>query len=93
MSTIRPKTVRLRLNSASYAKLRRQILQRDSWRCQACGSMSNLEVHHQDFRSQGGHDSELNLITLCTACHAGVHRDWSYPRLSIGHVSLTYRNL
>jgi len=36
--------------------------------------MSNLEVHHERFRSHSGYDSVENLITLCTECHAGVHR-------------------
>jgi 5-methylcytosine-specific restriction endonuclease McrA len=36
--------------------------------------MSNLEVHHKEFRSHTGHDSEENLITLCTGCHAQTHR-------------------
>ena len=36
--------------------------------------MSNLEVHHREFRSHSGADSEENLITLCAACHARVHR-------------------
>jgi 5-methylcytosine-specific restriction endonuclease McrA len=35
--------------------------------------MSNLEVHHKQFRSHSGDDSEENLITLCTACHAYLH--------------------
>jgi 5-methylcytosine-specific restriction endonuclease McrA len=35
--------------------------------------MSNLEVHHKEFRSQPAHDREQNLITLCTACHADLH--------------------
>jgi 5-methylcytosine-specific restriction protein A len=34
----------------------------------------NLEVHHKDFRSKGGDDSEENLITLCAKCHSQVHR-------------------
>src|SRR5450631_3350613 len=54
--------------------LRQQILRRDGWRCQSCGAMSNLEVHHRELRSQSGDDSEQNLITLCTACHSIVHR-------------------
>jgi len=36
--------------------------------------MSNLEVHHREFRSHSGSDAEENLITLCTTCHATVHR-------------------
>ena len=36
--------------------------------------LSNLEVHHKDFRSQSGDNSEENLITLCAGCHSRVHR-------------------
>ena len=52
---------------------RLHILIRDSWRCQVCGSMSRLEVHHQVFRSHGGEDSDENLIVLCHECHMGLH--------------------
>jgi 5-methylcytosine-specific restriction endonuclease McrA len=69
----RPKAVPLRLEPSPYESLRQQVLHRDGWRCQSCGSMSNLEVHHKQFRSHAGYDSEENLITLCTACHARVH--------------------
>jgi 5-methylcytosine-specific restriction endonuclease McrA len=73
MREIRPKAAPLRLDPASYASLRLQVLRRDGWRCQFCGSMSNLEVHHQQFRSHCGDDSEENLITLCTPCHSQAH--------------------
>jgi 5-methylcytosine-specific restriction endonuclease McrA len=35
--------------------------------------MTSLEVHHQQFRSQQGHDSDENLITLCHTCHTRLH--------------------
>jgi 5-methylcytosine-specific restriction endonuclease McrA len=70
---IRPKATRSRLDPSSYETLRQQILYRDGWKCQFCGTMSNLEVHHKQFRSHSGDDSEENLITLCTACHATEH--------------------
>jgi 5-methylcytosine-specific restriction endonuclease McrA len=70
---IRPKAARLRLDPLSYESLRQKILHRDGWRCQSCGTMPNLEVHHREFRSHSGADSEENLITLCIACHAAVH--------------------
>ena len=73
MSSIGPKTVRLRLDPVTYDQLRQWILRRDGWRCQLCGTMSNLQVHHKQFRSQSGEDSEVNLITLCTSCHAQMH--------------------
>jgi 5-methylcytosine-specific restriction endonuclease McrA len=71
---IRPKSERLRLDPSSYESLRQEILRRDGWRCQSCGTISNLEVHHQQFRSQSGDDSEENLITVCAACHAIAHK-------------------
>ncbi len=70
---IHPKPATTRLDPVSYESLRQQILRRDGWRCQSCGAMSNLEVHHREFRSDSGADSEENLITLCTTCHARVH--------------------
>jgi len=71
---IRPQAAPSRMDPSSYESLRQQILRRDGWRCQSCGTMSNLEVHHRKLRSHSGADSEENLITLCTACHARVHR-------------------
>ena len=73
MRMIRPKGAPSRLNPLSHESLRQQILRRDGWRCQSCGSMSNLEVHHREFRSHSGEDSEENLITLCSVCHAIMH--------------------
>jgi 5-methylcytosine-specific restriction endonuclease McrA len=73
MSPIGPKSTSLRLDPLSYESLRQQVLRRDGWRCQSCGTMSNLEVHHKEFRSHSGHDTEENLITLCNACHSSIH--------------------
>jgi 5-methylcytosine-specific restriction endonuclease McrA len=64
---------RQRLATKPYEHLRQLVLRRDNWRCQVCGSMSNLEVHHKEFRSQSGDDSEQNLIVLCTNCHSSLH--------------------
>ena len=74
MNQVRPKRAPLRLEPDVYERLRNRILRRDGWRCQLCGAMSNLEVHHKNFRSQSGDDSESNLVTLCATCHASVHR-------------------
>jgi 5-methylcytosine-specific restriction endonuclease McrA len=73
------KLPRLRLDPELYGQLRNLVLLRDGWRCQACGSMSNLEVHHKEFRSQSGNDSEENLITLCTRCHSSIHDGCESP--------------
>ena len=73
MKKIPAKNPRLRLDADAYHELHRQVLERDGWRCQVCGSMQNLQVHHLKFRSRSGSDEEQNLITLCTECHARTH--------------------
>ena len=74
MKNIPAKNPRLRLDSTSYRELHRQVLERDGWRCQVCGSMQCLQVHHLKLRSQSGGDVEQNLITLCAECHEQAHR-------------------
>ena len=73
MKQILPKQPPIRLEQQDYQKLREHVLRRDAWRCQVCGSLSNLEVHHKELRSQSGDDSDQNLITLCVACHSLEH--------------------
>ncbi len=73
MKRVRCKSPRHRLDANSYRELQRQVLERDGWRCQVCGSMCP-QVHHLKFRSQSGGDVEQNLLTLCTECHARMHR-------------------
>ena len=74
MNGIQPKQSRLRLDPESYKQLCREVLQRDGWRCQSCGSLQNLQIHHKQYRSRSGNDSEQNLITLCADCHLLIHR-------------------
>jgi len=72
------KTPRLRLDLMGYRELHRQVLERGGWRCQVCGSMQHLQVHHLKLRSHSGSDVEQNLITLCAGCHERVHRSESF---------------
>jgi 5-methylcytosine-specific restriction endonuclease McrA len=67
------KEQRGKLDGQKLNKLRLQVLRRDGWRCQYCGKMSDLQLHHKQFRSHLGEDSEKNLITLCAACHSSLH--------------------
>jgi len=82
---IGPKRPRLRLDPDAYDRLCQEILERDGWRCQSCGTMRGLEVHHQRRRSALGDDAEENLITLCNHCHQQIHGhvyiDWQVQRV------------
>ena len=73
MNRLRGKQSRLRLEPEAYRKLSREVLARDGWRCQDCGTAQNLQVHHLRPRSRLGGDAEENLITLCAGCHGARH--------------------
>jgi len=60
-------------NQDEYQLICQQVLERDNWRCQHCGSMLNLQVHHQQFRSHSGPDVLGNLVVLCFKCHREQH--------------------
>jgi 5-methylcytosine-specific restriction endonuclease McrA len=73
----------IRLEHPEYEELRQRVLRRDGWRCQFCGCRLSLEVHHQQFRSQSGEDTEENLITLCANCHSVAHGTVRAKRLNL----------
>ena len=60
-------------DAASYRRLHQQVLERDGWRCQHCGRLDELQVHHIQLRSRLGDDAESNLIILCARCHEDAH--------------------
>jgi hypothetical protein len=64
---------RLRPGVPLCVELHGRIPERDGWRCQSCGFMTNLQVHHIQSRSGPGDDREENLIRLCTSCHKRIH--------------------
>ena len=58
-----------------YYNVRQYVLHRDSYKCRYCGAYKNVKfhVHHLESRQTGG-NRPANLITLCEACHKGVHK-------------------
>jgi 5-methylcytosine-specific restriction endonuclease McrA len=75
MERLRQKWPRLVLNREEYDQLKSEVLNRDGWKCQCCGSKTNLHVHHLKKRSQLGPDAADNLITLCAGCHRREHTE------------------
>jgi hypothetical protein len=75
---LRQKQPRLALASKGCDRLKMLILERDGWKCQACGSSTNLQVHHLVYRSQLGAAPD-NLITLCVHCHGRAHKEFKRP--------------
>ena len=52
------------------ARKRRRIYERDAYRCQYCGGFDNLVLDHVNPVSQGGDDSDENLVTACWECNS-----------------------
>jgi len=76
MTGIRFKRPRLQLNAEAYAQHCRKVLERDGWRCQWCGCIEGLQVHHIKPRGRLGDDAVDNLIAVCVACHQKAHGQW-----------------
>ena len=77
-----------------WAAIRRLVVRRARWRCQACGRWDALEVHHVVKRAQGGSDFDLDrLVALCPACHAQTDAPYARGRLVVtplGHGRFTF---
>lgn len=70
---------------------RKEILQRDQYRCIHCRSDRDLQVHHrqyhfiadkQRFRLPWEYPGHL-LITLCESCHSKGHYKYKVPTIII----------
>lgn len=60
------------LNSDAWKEIRNKRVKMDGYKCQVCGSSSNLEVHHLTYEHKY-HENMDDLITLCDKCHRKVH--------------------
>jgi 5-methylcytosine-specific restriction endonuclease McrA len=48
---------------------RKNVLRRDGFNCQYCGSRDRLTVDHVLPKSRGGKDTWENLVAACTSCN------------------------
>ncbi|UOQ52746.1 HNH endonuclease [Hymenobacter cellulosivorans] len=84
----KPSIIRLqryvRVPYKGIALSRHNIMKRDHFECQYCGSTKNLTLDHVLPRSRGGDSSWTNLLTACARCnHAKGHRTPSEAGLTI----------
>jgi hypothetical protein len=79
-----------------YANTKAYVLYRDRHTCRHCGGKSKdpkLHVHHIIYRSNGGSNTESNLLTLCETCHGKVHsgdiklKPKAFPKSGLSHAT------
>jgi len=46
-----------------------RVFRRDKYKCQLCGGLNCLSIHHITPRREGGSNHPRNLLTLCVPCH------------------------
>jgi 5-methylcytosine-specific restriction endonuclease McrA len=68
--------------AAAAKRLRAEVRGRDGHQCQCChlpvfvnasNPLQRAQVHHIQYRSQGGPNEHRNLVTVCAECHARIH--------------------
>lgn len=62
------------LRSSDWRRRRGHVLRRCAGVCEGCGERPAVEVHHLTYRHFGA-ELLFELVALCRACHALVHRD------------------
>lgn len=61
------------------SSLRRQVLERDMYRCRYCGTHIDLSLHHVLPESRGGEETLENLVTACTPCNSRIGTNVVFP--------------
>ena len=62
------------LHSDYWQDVKKAVLLRDKNRCQKCGAVDGLQVHHRWYPKRGTELDHLGaLVTLCSRCHSREH--------------------
>lgn len=71
---------------------KREVLNRDNYKCTQCGEIEGLQVHHIIPRSQNGSHEANNLITLCNICHTSAHKGENVQNLMVKMLNYQLNN-
>lgn len=67
------------LSSPQWQEKRQNILKKQPY-CTACGSFSNLQIHHLSGYNRIPHELPTDLVVLCNSCHQKWHDKYGYPQ-------------
>src|ERR1700693_5383173 len=77
------KTGRVRLTGPELEALRREVFERDGYRCARCKrkvTWESGELSHREGRGRGGSDTTANTECCCAGCHRDEHCPKVIPR-------------
>jgi 5-methylcytosine-specific restriction endonuclease McrA len=77
------------MKSEAWGIRRAQVIERDDKKCQACGKISDLHVHHLSYERLG-EELDEDLVTLCKRCHFLIHHDHPHSGLSLADATRTF---
>jgi hypothetical protein len=60
--------------SDAWRERRAQQIEKDSRRCQGCGSTDDLHVHHRTYDRLGA-EAPGDIVTVCEVCHGFIHQE------------------
>jgi 5-methylcytosine-specific restriction endonuclease McrA len=60
------------IGSRRWNEIRQRILARCAGRCESCGAMRPLQIHHLNY-DRVGYERDSDLAGLCGFCHAKQH--------------------
>lgn len=80
--TLAQKIPKVILSKQEYYWQALEIFESQEWRCDKCGRIKPLQLHHKTKRSHGRDDSKENLCGLCSDCHRKA--DEYYDKVRIG---------
>jgi group II intron reverse transcriptase/maturase len=67
---LEPPVINLPPKALAWRVKREEVLRRDQRKCVKCGkTLTQLDVHHEQARREGGTDDKRNLASLCKDCH------------------------
>lgn len=62
-----------RRNQASQQLARKRTIKQRGERCEHCGAVGYVELHHKVEIVNGGTHEDSNLLLLCYECHQSAH--------------------
>ena len=68
------------MKTDAWQTIRALILALGDYKCDMCGTQSNLDIHHISYKEEPGEEDIIDdLIPLCRECHEKVHQTFGYP--------------